>query len=109
MASRCRLEYRRTDTLPLPFDLARKSHVDGQKLHGCSLTILVCCAFQSTRYKKLGHRPAVIIPTLDLLVSESRVAKILSFANWLVGCAPPRLPNLQKFAAKVTRFARTFA
>src|ERR1700738_2559846 len=31
---------------PLPFDLARKSHVDGQKLHGCSLTILVCCALR---------------------------------------------------------------
>ena len=65
MASRCRLEYRRTDALPLPFDLARKSHVDGQKLHGCSLTILVCRAFELTRYKcssafpsphKLGRR-----------------------------------------------------
>src|SRR5271165_373935 len=51
MASRWRLEYRRTDTLALPFDLARKSHVDGQKLHGCQSNELGLLCFSINAIK----------------------------------------------------------
>ena len=50
-----------------------------------------------------------MIATLDPLVSESRVAKILSFAKMPVGCGLPRIPDSQIWIAKVGLFARIFA
>ena len=51
----------------------------------------------------------MMTPTLDLLVSESRVAKVLSFAKHFREPGPEGNLVSQKSLAKVGDFARIFA
>jgi hypothetical protein len=61
------------------------------------------------RKGKLGHWPAMMIPTLDPLVSASGVAKVLSFAKRYLKPFRRGDQVSQKCLAKVGNFARIFA